>query len=176
MQKKSKAKAKAEGAGPNKAWCFIAVPVNVAEVWNARGRVPVKGTINVFPFRTTIQPMGGSHLLTFNKQLQAGANAKAGDVVTVVMERDTEERVVEVPAELAKAFRSSKQAKTVWDGLAYTHRKEFAQWISAAKRERHVTGAPRRPWTCGLRRKPSPDRVALRDWDGLRKGTQCGYC
>jgi hypothetical protein len=132
---KKKFKARAQGAGPNKAWCFIAIPFNVTDVWGARGQVPVKGTINGFPFRTTIQPMSGTHLLTFNKQLQAGANAKAGDVVSVVMERDTQERAVEVPAELAKAFRGSKQAKTIWDGLAYTHRKEFAQWISSAKQE-----------------------------------------
>lgn len=133
MQKKFKAKA--EGAGPNKAWCFIAVPFNVAEVWGTRGRVAVKGAINGFSFRTNIQPMGGRHLLTFNKTLQAGAKAKAGDMVSVVMERDTEERIVEPPAELAHAFRKSKEAKALWDKLAYTHRKEFAQWISGAKQE-----------------------------------------
>ena len=131
MQKKFKATA--EGAGPNKAWCFIAVPFDVPEVWGTRGRVAVKGTINGFPFRTNIQPMDGRHLLTFNKQLQAGAKAKAGDTVSVVMERDTEERAVEVPVELAKAFRGNKPAKTFWDKLAYTHRKEFVRWINAAK-------------------------------------------
>jgi Domain of unknown function (DUF1905)/Bacteriocin-protection, YdeI or OmpD-Associated len=133
MQKKFKAKA--EGAGPGGAWCFIAVPFDVSEVWGTRGRVEVKGTINGFPYRTTIQPMDGRHLLTFNKQLQAGAKARAGDTVAVVMERDTEERIVEAPAELAKAFRKNTEAKKLWDKLAYTHRKEFAQWISGAKQE-----------------------------------------
>ena len=133
MQKKFTAKA--EGAGPAGAWCFIAVPFNVSEVWATRGRVAVKGTINGFPYRTTIQPADGRHLLTFNKQLQAGAGAKAGDKVSVVMERDTEERIVEAPAELAKAFRKNKEARKLWDKLAYTHRKEFARWISGAKQE-----------------------------------------
>jgi Domain of unknown function (DUF1905)/Bacteriocin-protection, YdeI or OmpD-Associated len=133
MQKKFKAKA--EGAGPNNAWCFIPVPFDVAKVWGTRGRVPVKGTINRFPFRTNIQPMDGRHLLTFNKHLQAGAKAKAGDMVDVVMRRDTEEWTIEPPAELAKAFRKSNEAKALWEGLAYTHRKEFAQWISSAKQE-----------------------------------------
>ena len=133
MQKKFKAKA--EPAGPNGAWCFLAIPFDVAEVWETRGRVRVKGTINGFPFRTNIQPMEGRHLLTFNKQLQAGAKAKPGDTVTVVMDRDTEEWTVAPPAEMAKAFRKSKAAKALWDKLAYTHRKEFAQWISGAKQE-----------------------------------------
>jgi Bacteriocin-protection, YdeI or OmpD-Associated/Domain of unknown function (DUF1905) len=127
--------AKAEGAGPGNAWCFIAVPFDVYKVWGVRGRLPVKGTINGFPYRTTIQPMDGRHLLTFNRQLQAGAKAKAGDTVSVVIERDTEERLVELPAELAKAFRKKKAAKAQWDKLAYTHRKEFAQWISGAKQQ-----------------------------------------
>ncbi len=133
MQKKFRAKA--EAAGPGGAWCFIAVPFDVSEVWGTRGWVAVKGTINGFPFRTSIQSMEGRHLLTFNKQLQAGAGAKAGDTVSVVMERDTEERIVEAPAELAKAFRKNKEARTLWDKLAYTHRKEFARWISDAKQE-----------------------------------------
>jgi hypothetical protein len=133
MQKKFKAKA--EGAGPNNAWCFVPVPFDVAKVWGTRGRVAVKGTINGFPFRTNIQPMDGRHLLTFNKQLQAGAKAKAGDMVAVVMERDTEEHIVEPPAELTKAFRKNKEAKALWDKLAYTHRKEFAQWIRGGKQE-----------------------------------------
>ena len=133
MQKKFKAKAQA--AGPGNAWCFIAVPFSVAGVWGTRGRVAVKGTLNGFPYRTNIQPMGGQHLLTFNKQLQAGAKAKAGDMVTVVMERDTAERTVEPPTDLAKVFRKNTGAKALWDKLAYTHRKEFAQWIGAGKQE-----------------------------------------
>ena len=71
----TKFKALAEGAGPNKAWCFIAVPFDAAKLWGTRGRIAVKGTINGFPYRTNIQPMNGRHLLTFNKHLQAGAKA-----------------------------------------------------------------------------------------------------
>ena len=133
MQKKFKVKA--EAAGPKDAWCFLAIPFDVAEVWGTRGRVAVKGTLNGFPFRTTIQPMEGRHLLTFNKQLQAGAKAKAGDMVWVVMERDTEERIVEAPAELTQAFRKNKRAQTLWGKLAYSHRKEFARWIGDGKQE-----------------------------------------
>jgi Domain of unknown function (DUF1905)/Bacteriocin-protection, YdeI or OmpD-Associated len=130
---RKKFKAKAEPAGPGGAWCFIAIPLEVSEDWGTRARVRVKGTINGFSFRSNIQPMEGRHLLTFNKQLQACAKAKPGDTVTVVVERDTEKWIVEPPAELAKAFRRNKEAKSLWDKLAYTHRKEFAQWIAGAK-------------------------------------------
>lgn len=128
-----KFKTRAEPAGPGGAWRYLKVPFNVAEEWGTRGRVAAKGSINGFPFRTNIQPMDGNHLLTFNKQLQAGAQAKPGDMVSVTMERDFEPLAVAVPPELARAFRQNKQAKAVWDKLAYTHRKEFAQWISGGK-------------------------------------------
>jgi hypothetical protein len=131
----TKFKALAEGAGPNKAWCFIAVPFDAAKVWGTPGRIAVKGTINGFPYRTNIQPMDGRHLLTFNKQLQAGAKARAGDMVSVVMQRDSDERTVEIPPELGRLFRKEKEAKTLWSKLAFTHRKEFAQWISGAKQK-----------------------------------------
>ncbi len=132
---KKKFRARAEGAGRKDAWCFIAMPFDVPKEWGTRGRVPVKGTINGFPYRTHIQPMGGRHLLTFNKQLQAGAKAKAGDTVAVMMERDTEERTVAIPPELASAFRGERQARKLWDKLAYSHRKEYARWIESAKQE-----------------------------------------
>ncbi len=145
MSEQKKFKALAEGAGPKKAWCFIAVPFDAVSEWGKPGRIAVKGTINGFPYRTNIQPMEGRHLLTFNKQLQAGAQAKAGDTVAVVMERDLEERTVEVPPELARAFRMHKDARKAWDNFAFTHRKEYAQWISGAKqaetRERRAAKA-----------------------------------
>jgi len=56
-------------------------------------------------------------------------------MVSVVMERDSEERTVEIPPELARLFRKEKEAKTLWSKLAFTHRKEFVQWISGAKQD-----------------------------------------
>jgi uncharacterized protein YdeI (YjbR/CyaY-like superfamily) len=60
---------------------------------------------------------------------------KAGDIVDVVMERDTEARTVEAPPELKKELGKSKQAQERWDELSFTHKKEMANSISGAKRE-----------------------------------------
>lgn len=131
MQKKFKS----EIESSHGAWCFLPIPFSVAETWGAKGRLFVKGIINGVEFRGTISPMGGRHLLMFNKQLQAATRAGAGDVVSVVMEPDTEERTVEVPKELTKGFRGNKDAKGKWDKLAYSHRRQFALWINDAKQE-----------------------------------------
>src|ERR1700693_675641 len=80
----------------------ITPPVDVPEVFGTRARVPVRGTINGFPFRSSLMPMGGCHGMAVNKTMRDGAKVGAGDAVDVVMERDEAERVVAVPPLLKK--------------------------------------------------------------------------
>jgi hypothetical protein len=113
----------------------IAPPVDVPEFFGTRARVPVRGTINGYPFRSSLSPCGGRHLMPVNKALRAGAGVDAGDMVEVVMERDEEERKVEAPPLLKKALAKSKTAQANWDKLSFTHKKEMALAIVGAKQE-----------------------------------------
>jgi len=113
----------------------ITPPVDVPEMFGTRGRVPVRGTINGFPFRSSLMPCGGPHRMPVNKALCQGAGAKPGDVVEVVLERDDEIRTVEPPAELKKELTKSKRAQERWEKLAFTHKKEMANCILEAKQE-----------------------------------------
>lgn len=123
------------GRGPSGAWTFLNVPFNVNEVFGRKSRVPVTGTINGFPFRNSLMPEGdGTHSMMVNKELQAGAKARAGDLVSVVMNVDRTERVEAVPDELKKALKTNKQAGRTFETLSYSHRKEFADWVGGAKK------------------------------------------
>jgi len=113
----------------------ITPPVDVPEFFATRGRVPVRGTINGFPFRSSLMPMGGCHMMPVNKALCQGAGAQPGDTVDVVMERDAEERTVEAPPELKKELAKNKKAQERWEELAFTHKKEMANSISGAKQQ-----------------------------------------
>ena len=126
----------------------IAPPFDVVEVFGTRARVPVRGTINGYPFRSSLMPMGkglmgkgspslpfSSHLMPVCKTLRDGAGVKPGDTVNVVMERDEADRVVEVPATLKKELAKSKIAQANWEKLSFTHQKEIAVSISGAKQE-----------------------------------------
>ena len=53
----------------------------------------------------------------------------------VELERDDEPREVEVPTDLAEALAADAGALATFDGLSYTHRKEYVGWIEEAKRE-----------------------------------------
>jgi uncharacterized protein YdeI (YjbR/CyaY-like superfamily) len=58
----------------------------------------------------------------------------AGEQVDVDIELDTEPREVEVPADLAEALAHDSPARATFDGLSYTHRKEWVRWIEEAKK------------------------------------------
>jgi hypothetical protein len=72
-------------------------PFDAVAVFHRKGRVPVKGTINGFPFRSSLMNMGEGHMMVVNAQLRAGARCRAGDTVLVLMELDEDKRTVELP-------------------------------------------------------------------------------
>lgn len=110
-------------------------PVDVPEFFGTRARVPIRGTINGYPFRSSLMPCGGCHMMPVNRKLLDGAGVEPGDTVEVVMERDEEERIVEAPPTLKKALAKNKAALARWEKLAFTHKKEMALAITGAKQE-----------------------------------------
>jgi hypothetical protein len=60
--------------------------------------------------------------------------AEAGQELDLEIVLDSAPREVDVPAELAAALAADAGAREAFDGLAYSHRKEFARWVGEAKR------------------------------------------
>jgi hypothetical protein len=114
--------------------CGINVPFDVEKMFGTRGRVPVRGTLNGAPFRGSLFPMGGCHFMVVNRHLRAAAGVSGGETVPVQMERDTEERVITPPADLARALKANKEAQAIWDKLSYTHRREHVEHLEDAKK------------------------------------------
>jgi uncharacterized protein YdeI (YjbR/CyaY-like superfamily) len=57
-----------------------------------------------------------------------------GDVIEVEVWKDDAERVVEVPAKF-KELMKRERLLPFFEGLSYTHRKEYCRWIAEAKKE-----------------------------------------
>ena len=108
-------------------------PFDVVAVFQRKGRVPVKGTINGFPFRSSLMNMDG-HMMVVNAQLRTGAQCKAGDTVSVLMAVDEDERTVDVPGYLKRIIAGDPKARKFWSKLSFTHQKEYVREIGAAKR------------------------------------------
>jgi hypothetical protein len=121
--------AKEEGTG-----AYVVVPLDVPALFGSR-RPAVRGTVNGFPFRTTLAPYGDDWYLGFNSKVRSGAKVKAGETVVVELERDDEPREVEVPSDLADALAVDAEARTSFERLSYSHRKEYVDWIEEAKRD-----------------------------------------
>ena len=124
---------KLEGKGTSVAW--LNAPFDVVKTFGTRARVPVRGTINGFPFRSSLMPMGGCHGMAVNRTMRDGAGVEAGDTVNVVMERDQGKRFVKVPPLLKKELAKSNAAHGNWQKLSFTNQKEIALSISGAKQE-----------------------------------------
>ena len=120
------------------------VPEDVMDRLGGR-RVPVVATVNGHSWRTTTAVYGGVAMIGLNKSVRAAAGVAVGDRVTVELERDDRPREVDVPEELAVAFANDVAARETFNSLAYTHRREYAEWIAEAKRpetrERRVARA-----------------------------------
>ena len=119
--------------GGGGAW--VEVPFSVPEIYGTKGQVKVKATIDGHPYRGSIANMGtGCHCLGILKDIRKAIGKKPGDTVHITLERDTEERIIEVPDDLAKAFAANPDAKARFDAFAYTPRKEYVRWIEEAKK------------------------------------------
>jgi hypothetical protein len=130
----------------NSAAAGVTLPFDSAKFFGTRAQVPVRGTINGCAFRSTIFPVGdGTHYMVVNKTVLAETKAEPGRTITVTLARDEEPRTVDPSADFARALKGNKQARATWEGLSYTHRKEYAKWIEEAKkpetRERRIAKA-----------------------------------
>jgi Domain of unknown function (DUF1905)/Bacteriocin-protection, YdeI or OmpD-Associated len=114
---------------------FVSIPFDVEEVFGTKGHVKVKALFDGQPYRGILANMGtGGHVIIVRKDIREAIRKKVGDMVTVEIEEDLQERVVEVPEDLKKLLTRNTKAKTFFDSLSYTNRKEYAGWISGAKK------------------------------------------
>jgi hypothetical protein len=133
-EKKLRFKVKLIGHEGSSAAGFYA-PFDVPATFGSRARVPVRGTINGYPFRSSLMPMDGGYCMAVNKTMRDGAKVNVGDEVEIVLERDREERTIEAPAELKEKLAKNKKARARWDESAFTVKKEMALAITGAKQE-----------------------------------------
>ena len=111
----------------------VLVPFDVKAAFGS-ARPKVKVTVNGVTLRTTVAVYGGRSYIGFRKEICQAAGLQLGKTVTVAIEPDTEPRVVDVPDDLARALAKDASARTRFEALSYTPRREHAQWVADAKK------------------------------------------
>ena len=123
---------------------WVEVPGDVIAALGGGGRIPVLATFDGVAYRGSVASMGGCMALGILKSIRSQLGKGDGDPVTVTVERDSAERTVEVPADLASALEEAG-LREAFDGLSYSHRREHVNAINDAKkpetRARRITKA-----------------------------------
>ena len=73
--------------------------------------------------------------MVVKKEIRQAIGKSAGDTVKVVMDIDTEPRIVAVPEDFQQALDNNPRVKDVFDKFSYTHKKEYVEWIEGAKKQ-----------------------------------------
>jgi hypothetical protein len=123
-----------EPRGP--AGAFVLTDEQVAALGEGRKTFPVRVTVNGVTLPLRLARMGGENLIGLARAAREQAGITLGETYEIeVTAEDKGTRTVEVPADLAGALASDPEALSAFEGLAYSHRKEFVRWVTEAKRE-----------------------------------------
>jgi len=113
---------------------LVDVPPEAVEALGGKGRIPVTATFDGVPYRGSIVRMGGGAVLGVQKAIMAEAGVSVGDTLTVVARNDVAPRQVEVPEDLAEALARDDPARAAFEGLSFSHKREYVRSITDAKR------------------------------------------
>jgi bacteriocin resistance YdeI/OmpD-like protein/uncharacterized protein DUF1905 len=118
-------------------WTFLTLPKTASAKLPSRGKTPIEGMINGFPFQAVLEPDGQkSHWLKVNRKLSESAGTNAGDVVALEIAPAAEEPEPAVPPDLKKALGSAApKTRTVWSDITPNARRDWVHWITSAKQE-----------------------------------------
>jgi hypothetical protein len=120
-------------AGPG-TWTRLELNARSSALLGSRGKVRIRGTLNGHAFESVAVPDGGgTHSILVTKPIQAAAGVGPGDRVEAKFGVAPGPRRVVVPPELSSALRGSRSARAMFERLAPSHRRAWAEYVAAAK-------------------------------------------
>lgn len=94
--------------------------------------------------RLRIAVMGGLNVIGLSKANRGLLGVDLGQTVDADVTREDGPRTVAVPEDLLAALEREPTLKTCFEGLAFTHRREYVEWVEQAKRpetrQRRIAG------------------------------------
>lgn len=111
----------------------LCVPADLAETLGTARLLPALITINGQPVRATLHKMGDTYMTAVNKAVQQQVGATAGDTVTVTIEPDAEDRIVDLPDDLTTAL-ADEGVRDAFDRLTPFRQREMVKAVVSAKK------------------------------------------
>jgi hypothetical protein len=111
----------------------VPVPFNPDEVWGAKQRHHIAGTVNGVRVRAVIEAIGNGFGFTLGSKSPSRAGLAIGDEVTVDIAPEGPQRA-DLAEDVAEALAASPAAGAFFDSLAQFYRRGYLRWIDATKR------------------------------------------
>lgn len=113
---------------------YVEPPFNVVEVFGSK-KVKVNATFDGVAYRGSLVTMGGCYMLGMTQEIRKKIAKNFGDMVEVTIEKDEEERTVEVPDDFLEALKSGdSMALITFEKLSFTKKKDLITRITDAKK------------------------------------------
>jgi Bacteriocin-protection, YdeI or OmpD-Associated/Domain of unknown function (DUF1905) len=112
----------------------LEVPQEVVAALGGGKRPAVTITINGHSWKSRVAIMRGRYLLGLSNANRQAAGVVTGDEVEVEVELDAEPRVVAEPTDFARALDADPVARTAYDRLSYSRKREHVLAIESARK------------------------------------------
>ena len=113
---------------------YVDLPLRISRAMARRGYIPIAGTVDGKPMRTTLVPIGnGKHRLFINGGMRERAGVDVGDRIVVTLRVDLRSREVPMPEGLGAMLVKSRIAAKAWEKLTPSRRKEILRYLNFAK-------------------------------------------
>jgi hypothetical protein len=112
---------------------LVPVPFDPDQVWGAKHRHHIAGTVNGIHVRAVIEPAGAGLGFTLGSTSPARFGVDVGDEVAVEIAPEGPQRD-DLADDVAAALAANPDAGAFFDSLAQFYRRGYLRWIDATKR------------------------------------------
>lgn len=114
---------------------FIEVPLDIEKEFGAK-RLKVKVKFDNVEYRGSVVRMGlPCYMIGITKEIRSKIGKSFGDTISVELEKDEEERKIELPEDFNEKLILNKKAYEFYESLSYSQKRKYFQWITSAKKE-----------------------------------------
>lgn len=114
---------------------YIEIPLDIEKEFGAK-RVKVKAKFDDIDYRGSIVKMGlPCYMIGITKEIRNKIGKTYGEIISVEIEKDEEERVIELPVEFEEKLKINENAYKFYESLSYSQKRKYFQWITSPKKE-----------------------------------------
>ncbi|EKD93694.1 MAG: hypothetical protein ACD_28C00080G0001 [uncultured bacterium] len=127
-----------KSAGKESGGAYVEFPFDTVKEFGKRGRVKVLCFFEKIQYRGSLVKMGTDcHIIGVSRKIREELGKKIGEKIQVELVEDVEERIVEIPEDLARKLQK-ETLMNEFRKLSFTRQKEFARMVEEARTQETI--------------------------------------